>query len=179
MCDLSDFDPKHLLGIDCTIYVRKLNRKKEWDPSEPLDIQSRAEQCYSAAFEDDQNQISVFSVSSDIELARIAVTMNAPEKRGWTEEIVLAWFTEEDIRSHKLRMIRSIVETECKLANRLHYDIEDDQPKVIALIEAAMQGGRGIIRFKKPKMRKAIISAENAGCYVTNNPKRQKCTCGF
>jgi len=179
MCDLSDFDPKHLLGINCTIYVRKLNRKKEWEPSEPIDIKSRAEQCYQSAFKDDLNQISVFSVSSNIELARIAVTMNAPEKRGWTEEIVLAWFTEEDIRSQNLIINQSLVETECELANRLHYDIEDDQYKVIALIESVMKIGRGIIRFKKAKMRKALKSAEDAGCYATDNPKVLKCECGF
>jgi len=131
------------------------------------------------AFKDDRHQISVYAVSSTIELARVLVAMNATPGRPSTEKIVLAWFTEEDIQSRGMSIYKVNGDTRCCFANSLHHDIKDDRTKIIALIESAMQIKRDAIRFNKKKMRKAPNSAENAGCYATDNPKVQICTCGF
>jgi len=180
MCDLSDFDPKCLFKTDCTVFVRKLNGKDDWDPREEIPTNhERAEHCYSKAFEDDQDRISVFAVSSSTELARIAIAMNATPGRSRTEKIDLAWFTEADFQSHGLIINQVMGDTNCGLANSLHYEIIDNRNKVISLIETAMNGGRTIVRHTKSKLKMALKSATSAGCYSIAESTPNQCECGF
>ena len=151
--------PETLFRLNKPVFVRKLSRRNHWD------MNQGAEFCYDQSFRDDTDEISIWLLSTKEDVARFVLGFNASmPNRSKTEVHYLIPFTEEELLNHGLTPTQSPGGLNCTATDSLHYNIPDDQGKVLGLIQYCIDASRGYCGTKRGDLKQALACLEAAGC---------------
>jgi hypothetical protein len=156
------------LSVPAPVFIRKLRRRSDW--GQPTDEQNqRVKDAVDKLFRSQQeSEISVYLVSTDEDLRRIALGLNAG--RGSLREAVpLIAFLPAELEKLNIQVNQTAGNLPCSHANRLHRDIIATDDQLTELCQTAMNSGR-IAGNCSPGMMKEIVdlaTKENCRTVIT------------
>lgn len=151
------------LKVQGPVFLRKLARASHWgQPTDPLD--QRVKDAVKNVFRNQvQAEISIYRVSSDEELRRVAVGMNA-NRDSLNEAIAFAVLLPEELARHGIQLTQTPGDLKCEFANRLHFDAVANDQQLEDLCRALMAAGRTEGRCTGGMMKAAAEMAVGEGC---------------
>jgi hypothetical protein len=112
----------------------------------------------------DSDTISVFEIASAVDLARVAIALNA-NRSSKTESLFLLALTAGELVGFVVRSTTGA--TLCKWANHLHRDlVVKGTSQTADLAHALAAAGRKPAKFPKTAMKEALVATADAGCYA-------------
>jgi hypothetical protein len=163
------FSINNAWDIDPPYYVRKVDRSGHCQDA--ATIQNKV-----FCPEADDNTISVYIVASAMDLARVAIALNANRKGGSkTETLFLLAITADELA--EIDVLETNGATLCNWANHLHHDLLiTDAIQTSRLAEALVRAGRKHKKFTKKAMQEALDATTNDGCHAAS-PNSAGCVC--
>lgn len=165
------------LKVQGSVFIRKLARASHWgQPADPID--QRVKEAVKNIFRNQvEREISVYRVSSDEELRRVAVGMNA-NRDSLNEALAFAVLLPDELAQHRIQLTQTPGDLKCEFANRLHFDAIATDQQLEALCRALMTAGRTEGRCTGGMMRSAAQEAVNEGCAAaTKTPPCRVAAC--
>lgn len=156
------------MRIQGPVFIRKLARASHWgQPSDPID--QRVKDAVRNVFRNQQEPaISVYRVSSDEELRRVAVGMNA-NRDSLGEALAFAILRPAELGQFGIQLTQTPGDLKCAFANRLHYDAVATDQQLEDLCRALMAAGRSEGRCTGGMMKAAAQDALAEGCAAATN----------
>jgi hypothetical protein len=156
------------LKVQGPVFIRKLARASHWgQPDIPID--QRVQDAVKKAFRNQpEPEISIYRVSSDEELRRVTVGMNA-NRSSLHEALAFAVLLPEELEQHGIQLTQTPGDLKCEFANRLHYDAVATDQQLEALCRAVMMSGRTEGRCPPAVMKDAAQAALAEGCAAATN----------
>jgi hypothetical protein len=159
------------LPAGSAVLVRKLARKRHWGSSDQSAEQRTAE-VLSSVFLNDDKPYSLYRVSSESELDRIALALNAG-RSSLSEECFFTYFTEAELQAAAISLTQTAGQTPCHHANHLHFDADAAEAQLVSLITNVLASGRDLVRRGKSQMKLVAEQAAKDQCLaaVANSPE--------
>lgn len=154
-------------GIGPPCFVRKVDRSGHW--RDAATIQDKVFRP-----EPDDNTISVYRVNSAVDLARVAIALNA-NRSSKTEPIFLVAISAGELAGLCLRQNEG--ETLCQWANHLHYDVLVTDPTQTAVLARRLFDAKRELRKFLKKEFQAAIEYTSAGGWYAADPDSRSCVC--
>lgn len=156
------------LKIQGPIFIRKLARASHWgQPSDPID--QRVKDAVKNVFRNQEEpEISIYRVSSDLELRRVAVGMNA-NRDSLSEALAFAVLLPAELAQFGIKLTQTAGDLKCGFANRLHYDAVATDEQLEDLCRSLMTRGRTEGRCTVGMMKAAAQDAVAEGCAAATN----------
>ena len=151
------------LQIQAPAYVRKLRRRSDWgDPSdEPA---QRAKVAVEKLFRtQSQPEISIYLISNDEDLRRVALGMNAG-RDSLKESVPFVAFRSEELRTLGIEATQTPGDLPCGHASSLHYDMIATDDQLLTLCSKAMTCGRVAANCTTGMMKEVVQEAISEGC---------------
>lgn len=151
------------LKVQGPVFIRKLARASHWgQAADPID--QRVKDAVKNVFRNQvEKEISIYLVSSDEELRRVAVGMNA-NRGSLTEALAFAVLLPGELANHGIQPSQTLGDLKCEFANRLHFDAIATDQQLEDLCRALMVAGRTEGRCTGGMMKSAEQDARNEGC---------------
>ena len=144
--------------------VRKLRRKADWE-SKAETIEERASDLFETLFGKDERPFSLYQISRQDQLRRVALAMNARRQgnklgdEAFFVEFSLEWFS-----SANLMVTNTAGETDCHWVNAMHVDVNGEQDQFHLLLQAALRAERRMIHLDKKSMKVFAEQAQAEQC---------------
>jgi len=153
-------------------YLRKISKPRAW--KQPLDDKDLA--AAAQVFQEGDEPISLWLVSDDIELRRVAIAIN--EGRGNFHETIdfLPVYPQELLEAGAASQ-QTLGNTTCRAAQPLDYDVQLDDGSRTRLCRTLLASGRKLERCKRAEMKEAERRSEAEGCFATVHTSTE-CACG-
>ncbi len=160
------FSINNAWSIDPPCYVRKVDRSGHWQ-----DTSAIRDKVFCP---EPDNTISVYVVNCAIDLARVAIALNA-NRSSKIEPIFLVAMTASELAGVVVQ--RTEGATLCKWANHLHHDlVVTDSSRILSLAQTLMVVGRKPYKFTKKAMQEALDATAKDGCHAANQ-NSDGCVC--
>jgi hypothetical protein len=155
-----------LLHVPLPAFVRKLGRKRHWGSPDQPEAERIAE-ILGNVFLNDQLPYSLYRVSSDTDLHRVALALNAGRKAGsLTEDSSFVAFGAEELETVNVRAQPTVGDTPCRYANHLHHDASASEDQLRQLVTQAIRAGRTIASLTKGVMKRVVETAIRDQCFA-------------
>ena len=153
-----------VLQVTAPVFVRKLGRRGHWGESTDQDQVARLRDAVEKVFHTPREPaISVYLVSTDEDLRRVALGMNAA--RGSLREAVpFVAFLPAEVQAAGIAMSQTLGDLPCAHANRLHYDWVATESQLLALCDAVMKASRVAGNCSQGMMKDALTEAQKEKC---------------
>jgi hypothetical protein len=125
------------------VLVRKLRRKRHWQSLAATDDEQVTE-IAQEVFLYDRTPYSMYRVSSEAELDRVALALNSG-RDSLTEERCFVWFTDEEVAQAGVPVAVTPGGTPCHLANHLHVDCNAQEADIYSLVRLAKAAQRDVL----------------------------------
>jgi hypothetical protein len=152
-----------ILQVPVPAFVRKLRRRSDW--GEPTDdpaqrVKNAVDKLFRLKAEPD---ISVYLVSTDEDLRRVALGLNAG-RDSLKEAVPIVAFLPGELKALAIQVNQTPGNLPCAHANTLHHDIIATDEQLTQLCEAAMNGGRLAGNCSQGMMKDVINEATKENC---------------
>ena len=153
------------------VFLRKVTRAKHWkDPCESDDATGASQ-----VLLEDNGIVSVWFVSDDTDLRRVAIAMN--EGRGsFHETLDLLPIQRDELKKIGVTASQTPGDTNCIAAQSLHHDIRLTKSTAVKLCELLIADDRKLERCKRGEMKQAETQSIEDGCFATV-PESRSCAC--
>lgn len=155
------------------VYVRKLSRGSRWKIGSPDDIdESQVEVLVKSELCPQQGRLSVYKVSTETELAAVAVGLNSM-RDSLHEKIDYVAIWPDDLEAVSVSVEATPGNTGCHCANRLHRDLLVDESVLYSLVRRLWKAQRQKKRLAKSKMKEYAHLVSQLGCKATVHDKEE------
>ena len=145
-----------------TVFVRKLARKRHWG-SPDQSVQERTSEILANVFLNDKCPYSLYRVSSEADLDRVALALNAG-RGSLSEECYFVFFTSAEFQDANITLEQTEGRTPCHYANFLHFDADAAELQLQSLVNQALTDGRDLVRRSRPQMKQVAEQATETRC---------------
>ena len=159
-------------GVGLPVFLRKI-RRSDWG-AEGDTKGARAENAALRVFLDDVPPYSLYSVSSDEDLRRVLLALNANRTALISEEdraterlrdsLDYVLFLAEEARQAGVTFATTPGNTPCGYANGLHVDMSATPDRLRRLCELAIEAGRQATRCGRGDMGEVVVAATKEQC---------------
>ena len=151
------------LKVQAPVFIRKLRRGNDWgQPGDPMP--ERVELAVQQIFRNQpEAEISIYVVSSDDDLCRIAIGINAG-RDSLSESMTFLVFTKSELDAAGISApAKTPGNLKCDYANALHFDMTATDAEIIQFCANLMAAGRAAARCTEGAMKAAskLAIAEN------------------
>lgn len=157
---------------DPPVFLRSVARARIWTSAkqskEPL---LAADLLYEA-----DNNVSLWKVSDDRELRRVAIAINE-SRDSLRETIDLLPITPSELTAAGIGFMPELGDSECPTAARLHYSAEIDTDARLRLLRKLIDANRELLRCTGGKMKRAVQLSIEDQCFIPV-PDSKQCACG-
>ena len=140
-------------------FLRKVDRARMWD----LPPGDRNAETASQVFVEGDRSVSLWLVSNDTELRRVAIAMNE-NRNSPHERLDLLPIRPEELQAVGAVPQQTPGDTTCEVARRLHHDVDLNSKRRVHLCQILLGALRVLERCKKGQMKVAEEAAKAEGC---------------
>jgi hypothetical protein len=148
-----------------TPLVRKLRRKADWE-SRAEQPEERAKDLFDKLFGLDQLPYNLYQPGNEPELRRVALAMNAARRiqSKLADEAFFIAFAVAEVQAARIDIARTAGETDCRMVNTPHVDLNGTEDQFRALLLTAIRAGRLPQHLTKAVMREFLGQATAEQC---------------
>ena len=152
------------LKVPAPTFIRKLRRASDWGQSDEP-INDRVASAVAKVFRNQlEPEISVYLVTTDDDLRRVAIGYNAGRKGSLHEMIAFLPILKSELEQQGIQITKKPANLKCDYANQLHYDLIASDNQLDALCRSLMNSNRDVGRCSESTMRAAEQRAADEKC---------------